>query len=124
MLFPTVSTLSFLHKTSHIQYKTPTYTPLLSKLQPHYNNTHHTPTQIFTKASPIHTVQNHPILTPTHYKNIRKPLRQYNHTITVPTTSPPTLLHEPHTSIQYKIHTYTTHTTNPHIHKPTRLQKY
>ena len=32
---------------------------------------------------------------------------QYNHTITIPTISPPTILHKPLTSIQYKTHTYT-----------------
>ena len=32
---------------------------------------------------------------------------QYKHTITIPTISPPTFLHKPHTSVQYKTHTYT-----------------
>ena len=57
--------------------------------------------------------------TPPHVTKIYKTTQynykqiQYNHTITIPTISTPTLLHKPHTSIQYK---------NPHIHTPTHYK--
>ena len=55
---------------------------------------------------------------------------QYNHTITIPTISPPTILHKPHTSIQFKIHALHPHTlqynhtiTIPTTSPPTILHK-
>jgi len=45
---------------------------------------------------------------------------QNTHTITIPTISTPTILHKPHTSIQYKTHTY----TPPHMTKIYKTTQY